>query len=366
MPNKGEPEMYRIAVLPGDGIGPEVMQEALKVLRAIGKKYDMDFSFIRGLVGGAALDATGVPLPEETLEICNNSDAVLFGAVGGSKWDSLKRELRPEQAILGLRKQLQLYANLRPAVLFEALADSSPIKREIISGNLDLLIVRELTGGLYFGLPKGRDVVDGDIRAFDTMEYKKSEIERVAHIAFKAAQSRKKNLTSVDKANVLESSRLWRETVEEVAEQYSNVKYSHMYVDNCSMQLVINPGQFDVILTENTFGDILSDESSVLTGSIGMLPSASLGDKSPFLYEPTHGSAPDIAGTGKANPIACILSAAMMLKYSFGENDAALAIEKAVAKALNDGYRTHDIHAVGLTLVKTETMGHIISQNILS
>jgi len=356
--------MFKIAVLAGDGIGPEVMKEAQKVLEAVGKKFKMKFNFTPGLVGGSALDTTGVPLPDETLEICKKSDAILFGAVGGSKWDSLNRELRPEQAILSLRKQLQLYANFRPAVLFDALVDASPIKREIIRGKLELLIVRELTGGLYFGQPKGRDYRNGDLRAFDTMEYTKEEIRRVAHIAFKAARGRKKRLTSVDKANVLETSKLWREVVEEVAVDYPDVTYNHMYVDNCSMQLIINPGQFDVILTENTFGDILSDEASVLTGSIGMLPSASLGDSKPFLYEPTHGSAPDIAGTGKANPIACILSAAMMLDYSFNQKIAAEAITKAVAKALNESYRTSDIYQPGMKLVSTETMGDIISANI--
>jgi len=358
--------MFKIAVLPGDGIGPEVVREAQKVLEAVGKKFGMEFSFVSGMVGGSALDATGVPLPEETLELCRNSDAILFGAVGGSKWDRVERELRPEQAILGLRKQLQLYANFRPAILFDALVDASPIKREIIQGKLDLLIVRELTGGLYFGQPKGRDSGDGKIKAIDTMEYTKEEIRRVANIAFKAAEGRRKQLTSVDKANVLETSRLWREVVEEVALDYPDVTYSHMYVDNCSMQLVTNPGQFDVILTENTFGDILSDEASVLTGSIGMLPSASLGDSKPFLYEPIHGSAPDIAGTGKANPIACILSAAMMLDYSFNQKLAAKAIFDAVSKALDEGYRTHDIYQPGTKLISTETMGDIITANIFT
>lgn len=351
--------MYKIAVLAGDGIGPEVMAEAVKVLHAVEKKFDLEFDFHEGLAGGAAIDAYGIPLPESTVKLCEECDAVLFGAVGGPKWDGVESRLRPERAILGLRKHFGLYANLRPAVLFPALIDASPIKRKIVE-KLDLLIVRELTGGLYFGTPKGRDESGGKVRAFDTMTYTEHEIERVAHIAFKAAQKRKKRVTSVDKANVLETSRLWREVVEKVARAYPDVELCHMYVDNCSMQMVTSPGQFDVILTENTFGDILSDESAVLTGSIGMLPSASLGDKKPYLYEPTHGSAPDIAGTGRANPIACILSASLMLEYSFEAADASTAIKHAVTRALDEGYRTSDIYTGTGKLVSTNEMGDII------
>jgi 3-isopropylmalate dehydrogenase len=288
----------------------------------------------------------------------------LFGAVGGPKWDELPKELRPEQAILGLRKSLGLYANLRPIFIFNAMIDASPIKREIIQDNLDILIVRELTGGLYFGKPKGIEKTKEKVRAFDTMEYTYEEIERVARHAFEAAKARKGRLTSVDKANVLETSRLWRTVVKDVAKDYPEVTVNHLYVDNCSMQLIINPAQFDVILTENTFGDILSDEASVLTGSIGMLPSASLGSSKPYLYEPIHGSAPDVAGKGKANPIACILSAAMMLEYSFGEKEAAKDITLAVEKALDAGYRTADIKGDSKTVISTKEMGDIISSNI--
>lgn len=359
MPERRKLAMYKIAFLAGDGIGPEVMAEAKKVLKTVEKKFGFKFDFHEGLVGGAAIDAYGVPLPESTVKLCEDCDAILFGAVGGQKWDALSSQLRPEKAILGLRKHFGLYANLRPAILFPPLVSASPIKQEII-GNLDLLIVRELTGGLYFGTPKGREETGGVVRAFDTMIYTEEEIKRVAHIAFKAAQNRKKRVTSVDKANVLATSRLWREVVERIAKEYPDVELSHMYVDNCSMQLVVNPGQFDVILTENTFGDILSDESAVLTGSIGMLPSASLGDKKPYLYEPTHGSAPDIAGTGRANPIACILSAAMMLEYSFGASEASNAVKQAVTRALDEGYRTSDIKTGAGKVVSTTEMGDVI------
>ena len=364
MQNKGEHKMYKIAVLSGDGIGPEITVQAKKALQKAGQKFGMEFAFEEGLVGGKAIDETGIPLPDKTISLCERSDAILFGAVGGPKWDGLESKLRPEQAILGLRKKFELFANLRPALIFPALIDASPIKPEIIGEKLDILIVRELTGGLYFGTPKGRQQSGGKCKAFDTMVYNSYEIERVAHIAFKAASGRKRHVTSVDKANVLESSRLWREVVEEVSKQYPDVKLDHLYVDNCSMQLVINPEQFDVILTENTFGDILSDESAILTGSIGMLPSASLGEQKPFLYEPSHGSAPDIAGTGKGNPIACILSAAMMLEYSFGEKQAAIAIKKAVEKVLNDGYRTYDIRKSAKKVVSTDEMGDIIAEYI--
>jgi len=355
--------MYTIALLPGDGIGPEIVNEAVKILKAVGKRFDLEFEFVEGLVGGASLDACGLPLTDDVLELCKNSDAVLFGAVGGPKWDDLPKEKRPEQAILMLRKKLGLYANLRPVVFFKALIDASPIKGEILGDGPDIMIVRELTGGLYFGA-KGREEEKDSVKAFDTMEYTDDQIRRVAKIAFEIAQSRKGHLTSVDKANVLETSRLWRSIVSEMAKEFSDVKLSHMYVDNCAMQLVLNPSQFDVILTENTFGDILSDEASVLTGSIGILPSASLGDSKPFLYEPIHGSAPDIAGSGKANPIACILSAAMMLEYSFGEKAAAEAVKSAVSRALDEGYRTIDIQVGAKHIVSTSEMGDIIAKFI--
>jgi 3-isopropylmalate dehydrogenase len=359
--------LYKIALLPGDGVGPEVVSEARKVLEAVEKKYGVKFSFTEGLVGGAAIDAVGVPLPDETFDIAKNSDAILFGAVGGPKWDNLERKLRPEQAILKLRKQLELYANLRPAMMFQSLIESSPLKKDIVGEKLDIMIVRELTAGLYFGIPKGRRQVQGKLQAFDTMSYTEDEIERVAHIAFKIAQNRNKHVVSVDKANILETSRLWRETVVKVSKQYKEVTLSHMYVDNCAMQIILNPRQFDVILTENTFGDILSDESSVLTGSIGMLPSASLGNNKPFLYEPIHGSAPDIAGTNKANPVACILSCAMMLRHSFGLNSVADAVENAVEMTLNEGYRTFDMKSTTVDskkVLSTTEFGDIIRQFI--
>jgi len=350
-----------IVLLPGDGIGPEIVAEARKVLEAVDHYFNLDISFDYGDVGGVSVDLHGTPITDEVIQKCKSSDAILFGAVGGAKWDQLPKEQRPEQAILGLRKYLKLFANLRPISLFDALSDISPIKIERISGKLDLLIVRELTGGLYFGKPKGI-IKDGDqLRAFDTMEYTDVEIDRIATVAFKAAQNRRKKLTLVDKANVLETSRLWRQVVSKVAEDYPDVLLNYMYIDNCSMQLLINPAQFDVILTENTFGDILSDEASVLTGSIGMLSSASLGENRPYLYEPIHGSAPDIAGEGKANPIGCILSAAMMLEYSFGQKEASESIISAVERALNEGYRTWDIKSGDGTVVSTEEMGDIIT-----
>lgn len=355
--------MYTIALLPGDGIGPEIVREAVKVLKAVEHKYNIKFQFKEGLVGGASIEDCGVPITKEALELCKNSDGILFGAVGGQKWDHLPKERRPEQAILKLRKDLGLYANLRPVALFKALINASPIKEEVLGHDLDIMIVRELTGGLYFG-QKGSEVSEGKIRAFDTMEYTSEQIKRVARLAFKIAQNRKGYLTSVDKANVLETSRLWRTIVSEMAEDHPDVKVSHMYVDNCAMQLILNPSQFDVILTENTFGDILSDEASVLTGSIGVLPSASLGDTKPYLYEPIHGSAPDIAGTGKANPIACILSAAMMLEYSFGAKTAARAVRNAVEKVLDEGYRTIDLQVGAKQIVSTSEMGDLIKDYI--
>jgi len=355
--------VFTIALLPGDGIGPEIISEAEKILNAVEHIFNIKFQFVEGLVGGASIDAHGVPLTEEVLQLCKNSDAILFGAVGGPKWDHLPKEKRPEQAILKLRKDLNLYANLRPVVLFKALADASPIKQEFLGDDLDIMIVRELTGGLYFG-KKGKEEGQNHVTAFDTMEYTDDQIRRVARLAFNIARNRKGHLTLVDKSNVLETSRLWRAIVSEMAADYPHVKLNYMYVDNCSMQLILNPAQFDVILTENTFGDILSDEASVLTGSIGMLPSASLGDEKPYLYEPIHGSAPDIAGTGKANPIACILSAAMMLEYSFGEKSASKAIINAVNKVLDEGYGTFDLRAGAKHVVSTSEIGDIIKKYI--
>lgn len=350
---------YKIAVIKGDGIGPEIVDEALKVLNKIGEKYNHTFQYTEALAGGAAIDAKGVPLPDETLEICRKNDALLFGAVGGPKWDNLKSELRPEKGLLALRKELNLYTNIRPAIMFDELKDTCPLRPDIVEGGLDIVIMRELTGGIYFG----KKFTEGDY-ACDCMEYSKYEIERIAEQAFKIAQTRSKKVTSVDKSNVLETSRLWRKTVEEVATKYPDVELNHMYVDNAAMQLVTNPKQFDVIVTENMFGDILSDEASMITGSIGMLPSASLGDNNYGMYEPVHGSAPDIAGTGKANPIATIISASMMLKYSFGLLEEAIAIESAVKQALKDGYRTIDIAKKGEKTVTTKEMGRIITDNI--
>jgi len=346
--------MPKIAVLPGDGIGVEIMAEAIKVLHAVGDKYEQKFVTEEALIGGVAYEATGNPFPDATLQLCQESDAVLLGAVGGPKWDNLPTSLRPEAALLGIRKELNLYANLRPAFLFTPLVNSSSLKREIIEGT-DILVVRELTGGLYFG-PKEND---GE-KALDTMLYTRPEIERIVRAGFEAAKLRRKKLTSVDKANILESSRLWRKIVEEIAVEYPEIELSHLYVDNCAMQLIRNPRQFDVIVTENTFGDILSDAAAMLTGSIGMLPSASLGAGKVSLYEPVHGSAPDIAGEKKANPLATILSVAMMLRYSFAMEKEAQNIEQAVAKVLEDGYRTGDIMEEGKKLVNTEQMGDLV------
>ncbi|WP_027717589.1 3-isopropylmalate dehydrogenase [Desulfovirgula thermocuniculi] len=353
---------FRVAVLPGDGIGPEVIAQATRVLAAAGRRFGHEFQLREGLIGGIAYDATGHPLPQATLDLCRSSDAVLLGAVGGPKWDKLPVHLRPEAgALLPLRKALDVYANLRPAVVFPALADASTLKREVVEG-LDILVVRELTGGLYFG-EKRREEIPGGQRAVDTMVYTTEEIRRVARRAFELARTRKKKLTSVDKANVLESSRLWREVVTELAKDYPDVELNHMLVDNCAMQLVRNPKQFDVILTENLFGDILSDQAAQLVGSLGMLPSASLGD-GVGLYEPVHGSAPDIAGRQLANPIAAILSVALMLRYSFGLEEAALAVERAVAAVLEEGYRTADIMEPGRKQVGTTEMGRLIAEKV--
>ena len=351
---------YRIAVLAGDGIGPEITEQAVRVLKKAADLYGIGLSFESALVGGAAYDATGHPLPSETLELCQNSDAILFGAVGGPKWDNVQPpSLRPEVgALLPLRKKLGLFANLRPARLYPALAASSALKESIVGNGLDILVVRELTGGIYFGEPKGRDA--SGRTATDTCVYSAHEIERIAHVGFKAARSRSKKLCSVDKANVLETSRLWREVVIEVSSDYPDVELTHMLVDNCAMQLVRDPRQFDVIVTENMFGDILSDEASMLTGSLGMLPSASLATGTFGLYEPIHGSAPDITGKGIANPLATILSAAMLLRHSLLQEDAARAVENAVESALATGLRTADISTPGEPTCTTVAMGEAV------
>ncbi len=347
---------YEIAIIKGDGIGPEIVDEAKKVLDAISYSHGFELSYHDYLMGGIAVDRAGVPLPDETIEGCLRADAVLFGAIGGEKWDSLPRELRPESGLLKLRKSLEIFANLRPTVVYDELIEASTLKESVIKG-VDILVVRELIGGIYFGEPKGRE---GD-KAFNTMVYSVPEIERIAHVAFKAAMRRQKRVCSVDKANVLDVSQLWRETVTRIAKEYPEVELSHMYIDNAAMQLIRNPKQFDVILTGNLFGDILSDEASMLSGSIGLLPSASIGGKA-ALYEPIHGSAPDIAGQGIANPIATIASASMMLRHSLGEVEAADAIDKAIVKTLKEGYRTKDIAAFGAKeICTTDEMGSIIA-----
>ena len=346
---------YKITVLKGDGIGPEIVDECVKVLDKAGEKFGFSFDYNYQLLGGCAIDEYGVPYPDETAKVCKASDAVLLGAVGGPKWDSQPGNNRPEAGLLGIRGALGLFANLRPSVIFGPLKSASPIKDEIIGGNLDVMIVRELTGGIYFG-ERGRKEVNGQPAAWDTEMYTIGEVERIARVAFDLAMKRNKKLTSVDKANVLESSRLWRETVKRVAEDYPEVELNHMYVDNCAMQLVRNPRQFDVILTSNIFGDILSDEASMIAGSIGMLASASLSGSKLGLYEPIHGSAPDIAGQNIANPLATILSVAMMLRYSLDQSEAADAIEAAVAKVL-ETYRTPDIYEEGFTKVGCDEMG---------
>ena len=349
---------YRIAVLPGDGVGPEVVAEGVKVLRQIETQVPVRFALQEGLVGGAAIDATGDPLPDTTLQICLDSDAVLFGSVGGPKWDSLPAHQRPERGLLRLRQALDLYANLRPAKLYAALVDASTLRPEVVRG-IDLLVVRELVSGIYFGQPRGIEAVDHGERGFNTMVYTTEEIRRVARLAFELAQKRRGKVTSVDKANVLEVSVLWRREVTELAGEFPGVSLEHLFVDNCAMQLVRAPKQFDVIVTGNLFGDILSDEAAMLTGSIGMLPSASIGGKG-GLFEPVHGSAPDIAGRGIANPIATINSVAMMLQYSLNQPAAAAAIEAAVETVLNQGYRTADIMQDGCTQVGTVQMGDLI------
>ena len=354
---------YQIAVIPGDGIGPDVVEQTLNVMDKVGEKFGHTFNYTKVLAGGCAIDATGACLPQETIDICKASDAVLLGAVGGWKWDNLPGDQRPERALLGLRKALGLFANLRPALLFEQLADASPLKSEILAGGLDIVVVRELTGGIYFG-EKGHRDTDLGPAAYDIEQYAEGEVRRIAKVAFDMAMKRSKHVTSVDKANVLESSRLWRRVVAEVAQDYPEVTLDNLYVDNAAMQLVRNPRQFDVIVTSNIFGDILSDEASQITGSIGMLPSASLAEGNFGMYEPVHGSAPDIAGQDKANPMATILSAAMMLRYTFGLGAEADAIENAVKSVLDQGYRTPDLYAGQGTQVGTAQMGDLIAAAI--
>lgn len=354
---------YNIAVVQGDGIGPEVISEAIKVLDAVGAKYGHTFRYEYVLAGGAAIDETGRCLPDETVAAAKASDAVLLGAVGGPKWDDFPGDERPERALLGLRKELGLFANLRPAMVFDELADASPLKPEIINGGLDIVVVRELTGGIYFG-EKGFKETDMGQAAYDVEQYSVGEIQRIARVAFDMAMKRGKHVTSIDKANVLESSRLWRKTVAEVAADYPEVALDHMYVDNGAMQLVRNPKQFDVIVTSNIFGDILSDEASQITGSIGMLPSASLADGNFGMYEPVHGSAPDIAGTGKANPLATILSAGMMLRYTFGLLEEADAVDSAVRAFLQAGLRTFDIAAGDAAPLTTAETGDKVASFI--
>lgn len=353
--------LMRIALVPGDGIGPDIVGEAVKVLGAVGKRFKHKFDFSTYLAGGIAIDATGGPLPESTLLGCQDADAVLLGAVGGPKWDNLAGNQRPEKALLGLRGGLGLFCNLRPALLYPQLAEACPLKSELIEGGLDIMVVRELTGGIYFG-DRGRNEA-GDA-AYDTMAYTEAEVERISRMGFDIAMKRNKKLCSVDKANILETSRLWRAVVNRVAKEYPEVELSHLYVDNAAMQLVRNPRQFDVIVTENMFGDILSDEASMITGSIGMLPSASLRTGNFGMYEPIHGSAPDIAGQDKANPIATILSTAMMLRYTFALEAEALAIEQAVRSVLDAGWRTGDIMSAGMRLIGTKEMGTLIASAI--
>ena len=358
---------YNVTLIPGDGIGPEIVAEAKKVLDAAGQKYGFALNYTKILMGGCSIDEYGVPLTDEAVATAKASDAVLLGAVGGnvgnSRWYDVAPNLRPEAGLLKIRKELELFVNMRPAYLYEELKDACPLKSEIIGDGFDMVIMRELTGGLYFGERYTKEV-DGVLTATDTLTYNENEIRRIAIKAFDIAMKRRKNVISVDKANVLDSSRLWRKIVKEVAADYPEVTYTDMLVDNCAMQLVMNPGQFDVILTENMFGDILSDEASMITGSIGMLSSASLGKTKLGLYEPSHGSAPDIASNNVANPSATILSAAMMLRYSFDEDEAAKAIEDAVQSVLTDGYRTTDIMSDGMELVGTDKMGDLIAARV--
>ena len=355
--------MKKILLLPGDHIGPEIVAEAVKVLKKVDRQFDLGLSFETGLLGGAGVDAVGEPCPQQTLDSARASDAILLGAVGGPEWDGIAHDIRPEKGLLKIRSELELFGNLRPAILYPELAAASSLKAEIVS-NLDILIVRELTGDIYFGEPRGIEIRDGLRVGYNTMIYSEAEIQRIAHVAFQAAQKRKRSLCSVDKMNVLECTQLWRDVVEEVSKDYPDVILSHMLVDNAAMQLVRNPKQFDVIVTGNMFGDILSDEASMLTGSIGMLPSASLDSNNKGLYEPIHGSAPDIAGRDIANPLATILSVAMMLRYTFNQEDAAQRIENAVKKVLAQGLRTRDIAGEGFQMIGTRTMGDAVLSHL--
>ncbi len=355
----------KIAVLPGDGIGPEVTRAAIEVTKAVAEKYNVKFEFQYGDIGGAAIDKSGVPFPADTLNICTGADAVLLGAVGGPKWDGVAPEIRPETGLLQLRKALGTFANIRPAKIYSALSDNSPLKKEIVDGGIDIHIVRELTGGIYFG-DKGEKIRSGVKMAFDEKAYSEQEIERVAVLAFEAARGRRKKVTSVDKANVLRSSRMWREVVNRIAKDYPDVEVNHMYVDNAAMQLIIDPSQFDVVLTANMFGDILSDEAGAITGSIGLLPSASLGADRIGLYEPVHGSAPEIAGQGKANPIAAILSAAMLIRYTGQHDEIAEAMETAVAQVLESGMRTSDIASASEKASSTDEITQAVIERIKS
>ena len=356
----------KIAVLPGDGIGPEIVAEAIKVLNVLRDDFGLSVETEEGLIGGAAYDASGTPFPNATLKLAKESDAILLGAVGGPKWEPLDYSVRPERGLLGLRSELTLFANLRPAILYPQLVDASTLKPEVVSG-LDVMIIRELTGGIYFGNPRGRKVNEkGERVGFNTLIYSESEVRRIAHIGFQIAQKRNKRLCSIDKANVLECTELWREVVVEVGKEYPDVALSHMYVDNAAMQLVRNPKQFDVMLTDNMFGDILSDCAAMLTGSIGMLPSASLDKEGKGMYEPIHGSAPDISGKGIANPIATILSVAMMLRYTLNDPTSALRVESAIRSTLDDGYRTADIYSDGTKKIGTSEMGDTIVAKLRS
>ncbi len=353
-----------ICLLPGDGIGPEILAQGINVLKAVGKKFGHEFLFSEALLGGAAIDATGEPLPAETVRACREADAVFLAAVGGPKWDNLAPEKRPERGLLGIRKELRLFANLRPALLLPELAGACLLRSDIAARGLDLIVVRELTGDVYFGEPRGQEVREGQRVGFNTMVYSEEEVRRIAIVAFETARKRRNKVCSVEKSNVLETSRLWKEVVLETHKQFNDVTLTHMYVDNAAMQLVRDPSQFDVILTGNIFGDILSDEASVITGSLGMLPSASLGASGPGLFEPIHGSAPDIAGQDKANPLATILSAAMLLRLGFNMGTEADAIEKAVRTALADGFRTGDIMENGKTLVGCQEMGEKVLERL--
>ena len=353
----------KVAVLKGDGIGPEIVTEALKVFKKIGDKYGHEFETVDLLFGGASIDANGVPLTSETLDICKNSDAVLLGAVGGPKWDNIDKDKRPERGLLAIRKELELFANLRPTKLFKELKNSCPLKEDIIKNGIDFVMIRELTGGVYFG-NKETKTIDGKVTAIDEMKYTEEEIVRIGTIAFEAARKRNKKVVSIDKANVLDTSKLWRKVMHELSEKYTDVEYEDMLVDSASMQIIKNLSRFDVVVTENMFGNILSDEASVLAGSIGMMPSASLGSTKLGLYEPIHGSAPDIAGQNISNPIGTILSVAMMLRYSFDMDKEASDIENAVEKVLADGYRTTDLYVEGTKKLSCSEMGDVIIDNI--